>query len=193
MLHRHRTYDSNRLIKFRSHLDSVDHDYRSRECHDRIPRRKCVGHFPGSGEHASNRRNSHGYFIQFICREIYDVLLQELNVGITTPSPVPMAGIIRKLDKNFFAGRWAKATDRQRDLLSVIAMLDNCDEEFTVQDIVIQAKTIANPFSSSLVNQMLSTLTDAGLIYKNRHGKYSFAVPLLGQFILRQDIELNAP
>jgi Fe2+ or Zn2+ uptake regulation protein len=104
-----------------------------------------------------------------------------------------MAGIIRKLDKNFFAGRWAKATDRQRDLLSVIAMLDNCDEEFTVQDIVIQAKTIANPFSSSLVNQMLSTLTDAGLIYKNRHGKYSFAVPLLGQFILRQDIELNAP
>ena len=28
--------------------------------------------------------------------------------------------------------------------------------------------------------------TDAGLVYKNRHGRYSFAVPLFGQFILRQ-------
>jgi hypothetical protein len=133
------------------------------------------------------------YFIQFICREIYDVLLQELNVGVTTPAPVPMNGIIRKLDKNFFAGRWGKATNRQRELLSQIAMLDNCDEEFTVQEIVVQAKALGDPFSSSLVNQMLSTLTDAGLIYKNRHGKYSFAVPLLGQFIMRQARELNAP
>jgi hypothetical protein len=33
---------------------------------------------------------------------------------------------------------------------------------------------------------MLSSLTDAGLVYKNRHGKYAFAVPLLGQYILRE-------
>jgi hypothetical protein len=33
---------------------------------------------------------------------------------------------------------------------------------------------------------MLSTLNTAGLVYKNRHGKYSFAVPLLGQFIRRR-------
>jgi hypothetical protein len=33
---------------------------------------------------------------------------------------------------------------------------------------------------------MFNTLCAAGLIYKNRHGKYSFAVPLLGDFILRQ-------
>jgi hypothetical protein len=26
----------------------------------------------------------------------------------------------------------------------------------------------------------------SGLVYKNRHGKYSFAVPLMGPFILRQ-------
>ena len=35
---------------------------------------------------------------------------------------------------------------------------------------------------------MLSTLSDSGLVYKNRHGKYSFAVPLLGKFIQRQPI-----
>jgi DNA-binding IclR family transcriptional regulator len=33
---------------------------------------------------------------------------------------------------------------------------------------------------------MLSTLAEVGLVYKNRHGKYSLAVPLLGEFIQRQ-------
>jgi hypothetical protein len=36
---------------------------------------------------------------------------------------------------------------------------------------------------------MFATLAEAGLVYKNRHGKYSFAVPLLGQFIRRQESE----
>ena len=45
---------------------------------------------------------------------------------------------------------------------------------------------LAKPFRPSHVSQMLSALCDAGLLYKNRHGKYSFAVPLLGRFILRQ-------
>ena len=38
----------------------------------------------------------------------------------------------------------------------------------------------------SHVSQMLAALSEAGLVYKNRHGKYSFAVPLLGRFIRRQ-------
>jgi hypothetical protein len=33
---------------------------------------------------------------------------------------------------------------------------------------------------------MLSALSLSGLVYKNRHGKYVFAVPLLGAFIRRQ-------
>jgi hypothetical protein len=32
---------------------------------------------------------------------------------------------------------------------------------------------------------MLASLAEKGMIYKNRVGKYSFAVPLLGRFILR--------
>ncbi|MBF0566868.1 MAG: hypothetical protein HQK89_16710, partial [Nitrospirae bacterium] len=34
-----------------------------------------------------------------------------------------------------------------------------------------------------------TTTANAGLIYKNRHGKYSFAVPLLDMFISRQNVE----
>jgi hypothetical protein len=127
------------------------------------------------------------YFIQYVCREAYDVWIQNVAAG-QGPSPIPTAEIVRKLDSDFFAGRWARATDRQRELLAVIAALSNCESEFTVQEIVEHEtnRSSAKPFSSSHSNQMLSALADAGLIYKNRHGKYSFAVPLLGKFIRRQ-------
>ena len=52
------------------------------------------------------------------------------------------------------------------------------DDEFTVQDVVEQSrKELDKPLSASHLPQML---------VKNRHGKYSFAVPLFGQFVLRQ-------
>lgn len=125
------------------------------------------------------------YFIQFICREVYDSFMQKIDKGEN--ASVPVAEIEQKLDTDFFAGRWARATDRQRELLSVVAGLENCDGEFTVQEIVDLSKEILNkPFSNSHVNQMLATLSDQGLVFKNRHGKYSFAVPLMGTFINRQ-------
>lgn len=126
------------------------------------------------------------YFIQFICKEVFDVFAQQLK-GEEKLRGVPINEITRKLDNDFFAGRWARATDRQRELLEVIAHLPNADDEFTVQEIAQESKKrLDNPFSSSHVNQMLNTLAKMGLVYKNRYGKYSFAVPLLGRFILRQ-------
>ncbi|MGB8369468.1 MAG: ATP-binding protein [Verrucomicrobiia bacterium] len=135
-----------------------------------------------------NTSGGYPYFIQFICKEIFDIWVQQLTVDGSV-KPIPMAEITQKLDKDFFAGRWARATDRQRELLSIIATLENSDGEFTVQEIVVAAKHMAKPFGSSQVNQMLVHLSDCGLVYKNRHGKYSFAVPLLGEFILRQEAE----
>jgi hypothetical protein len=124
------------------------------------------------------------YFIQFICREVFDVLIQQ--VADDAPTGVPIESIQRKLDTDFFAGRWSNVTDRQRELLWVVANLEHPDEEFTIQELVEQTKALlAKPFSSSHTNQMLASLAQQGLIYKNRFGKYSFAVPLLGKFILR--------
>jgi len=125
------------------------------------------------------------YFIQFICREVYDAFIQKLSKG--EQAIVPTTEIIQKLDTDFFYGRWARATDRQRELLEVIAKLNNSSSEFSVQEIVESSKKLIHkPFSSSHVNQMLSSLINSGLIYKNRHGKYSFAVPMLDKYILRQ-------
>ena len=109
------------------------------------------------------------------------------NRGNGAPLVISMHEITRKLDTDFFAGRWSRATDRQRELLKIVATLDDCDGEFTTHEVVEKSKGSAKPFSASHVNQMFGSLNEAGLIYKNRHGKYSFAVPLLGQFIRRQE------
>ena len=125
------------------------------------------------------------YFIQFIGKEIYDAFIQRGKEG--GPPVAPVTDIVRKLDTDFFAGRWARTTDRQRDLLWAIAHLDGAGEEFTVRSVVAKAKTmLERPFSSSHASQMLSNLASQGLIFRNRHGRHAFAVPLLDQFIRRQ-------
>lgn len=121
------------------------------------------------------------YFIQFICRELYDAYLQTSGKGI------PVSEAVRKLDTDFFMARWARATDRQKQLLWVVANLDHCDNLFSAQEVAVKSKEILEkPFSTSSIIQMFNTLGDSQLIYKNSHGKYCFAVPLLGQFIERQ-------
>jgi hypothetical protein len=131
------------------------------------------------------------YFLQFLGREVFDVLIQRLGRAKAFSHRgrplVPLDQIVRKLDSDFFQGRWARATDRQRDVLIVVSSLDHCEDEFSVQDVVERSKAILEkPFSASQVSQMFSKLAEAGLIYKNRHGRHSFAVPLLDRFIRRQ-------
>ena len=125
------------------------------------------------------------YFIQFICREVFDIFIRQLAADRPTTG-VPVQEIQRKLDTDFFSGRWSRVSDRRRELLWVAARLEKNEEEFTIQEIVDRSgELLVKPFRSSHINQMLSKLADQGLIYKNRFGRYSFAVPLLAGFILR--------
>jgi len=126
------------------------------------------------------------YFIQFICREVYDVFIQKRSAG--EEMRVPIAEIINKLDSDFSSGRWSRATDRQRELLTVIATLESCDDEFTAVEVAqASRKVLRRGFTPSHVSQVFAALCQAGLVYKNRHGKYCYAVPLLGDFIKRQE------
>ena len=127
------------------------------------------------------------YFIQFLCKEVFDSFLQQQAVGIEEPD-VSMLEIVAKLDNDFYSARWNLITERQKDLLRIIACLPTANEEFTVQDIAALAKKTGIPsFTPSYVNQYLSKLSMQGLVYKNSHGKYSFAVPMLGDYINRQE------
>lgn len=121
------------------------------------------------------------YFVQFFCREAFDVWVVNAEVSI------PVQDIQLKLDSDFFAARWYRATERQRDLLHVIAGLDNSSDAFSVQDVVRASQDLERAFSPSHVGQMLSLLCDSGLVYRNRRGRYSLAVPLLDDFIQRQN------
>lgn len=123
------------------------------------------------------------YFIQFICKETFDHLKATPN-----ELSIPIDSIIRKLDSDFFAGRWETLTDRQRDLLYCVAKLPTSDDEFSIGDVVDMSKSADNikRFTPGDVSQMLPRLIDKGLIYKNRLGKYCFSVPLFGRFIQRK-------
>jgi hypothetical protein len=168
-------------------LDKLDAEASREAILKPIEDARCPVKFTGeSVKMIVEQSGGYPYFIQFICREVFDsfVLLQRQKAP--SPYSVPLEAITLKLDSDFFAGRWARATDRQRDLLWAIATLGKPDEEFTVQEVVGASKELEKPFTSSHVNQMLVSLCKAGLVYKNRFGKYSFAVPLFDRFILRQ-------
>ena len=159
-----------------------------------IEKEECPVHFsPASIGAIWSITRGYPYFVQYVCREAFDVWVQAIEAGQEPPA-IPIREIMRKLDSDFFAGRWARATDRQRELLGVIARLPSCDSEFTVQEVVGNPanRALEKPFSSSHVNQMLASLSEAGLIYKNRHGRYSFAVPLFGDFLRRQQVQVVA-
>lgn len=127
------------------------------------------------------------YFIQFFCREAFDLILQQIKLGVDMPH-IKIADFVKKLDIDFYSGRWSRVTDRQRELLSVIATLATANEEFTVKDVAKKSEeTSENPFKSTHINNLLVKLIEAGLIYKNRRSKYSFAVPLLADYINRQN------
>lgn len=128
------------------------------------------------------------YFIQFICREFYEQARIITEATGKSSVEIPLDSVIRKLDADFFAGRWNKVSDRQRELLLSIAALANCDDEFTISEIAEASEGIKEVklFRRNDVTQMLPRLIEAGLVYKNRHGKYSLAVPLFSSYIRRQ-------
>ena len=136
-----------------------------------------------------NYSSGYPYFIQFICKEMFDSVLQQIKVGVEIPSVV-IVEIVRKLDTDFYSGRWSRVSDRQQDLLKVIAKLPNASDEFTVREIsLLSEQLLTNPFKPAHINNLILKLIEFGLLYKNKRGKYSFAVPLLADYINRQQEE----
>lgn len=132
-------------------------------------------------------RHSSGYpyFIQFYCKEAFDSIVQQVSVGVEKPD-VRIGDFVRKLDVDFYAARWSRVTDRQRELLVVIARLPTANEEFTAKEVSEKSNELLdNPFAPAYVVNSLNKLIGQGLIFKNRRGKYAFAVPLLADYINR--------
>lgn len=128
------------------------------------------------------------YFIQYICKESFDVWL-----NAQTQKEIPVVDesqILNKLDRDFFSSRWDRATDRQRDFMIAISQVSTKDGRFTPQSIVeysnSQKSIVKKGFSSVHASQVLKSLIEKGFAYRDGHGKYLFAVPMMGDFIRRQ-------
>lgn len=129
------------------------------------------------------------YFIQFICKEVFDVLSVRARAFsvIGEFAPIPFEAILQKLDQDFFASRWQRISENQKDFLGVIAQIPNCQNGFTVAQIVrLAEKNQTKKYSSSSATQFLNRLIELGFIYKTKRGQYRFAVPMLAEFIRRQ-------
>ncbi len=71
-------------------------------------------------------------------------------------------------------------------MLQIIAQLEHHEEEFSIQQIAQASQGLGKPFSTSNINQMLARLAEQGWLFKNRHGRYTFGLPLLQEFIQQQ-------
>jgi hypothetical protein len=126
------------------------------------------------------------YFIQFICKEVFDVWIERDSSG--QAASVTVSDLVKKLDLRFYSGRWDNASDRQRDFMMVLAMIPSSGGEFTQQEIAHASEELLldKRFSVASAAMMLKTLTDLGFVFRNRRGKYSFTVPMMGDFIVRR-------
>jgi hypothetical protein len=178
-----RTY-SERMFKVMP-LDRL----RPEESRDAIlePIKRCpIKFLPAAVDLIVAESGGYPYFIQFMCKEFFDIYLQRAKANPDSVGTIFLTDIVRKLDRDFFSPRYEQLTDRQRDLMAIICSLSSADEEFTGQEIVGAAKEAHDEFSSSHVNQLLKAMIQSGFIYRNRHGKYSFAVPLWASFVKRR-------
>ncbi len=68
-----------------------------------VKKEGCPIHFaPASCKTVWNETRGYPYFIQYVCREVFDIWLQAKNAGKDLPM-IPVADITRKLDTDFSA------------------------------------------------------------------------------------------
>lgn len=118
------------------------------------------------------------YLIQFFGKELVDGLL--VNGGVLSEDNFPDPDVIERLDAGLFGARWSKTTEKQREFLRIVAMRPNHDlNDFSASEIAH-----VSDFTNGQASQMLHALTDKGLVYRSRHGRYAFTVPMSEKMIL---------
>ena len=118
------------------------------------------------------------YLIQFFGKELVDQLVKE--GGILPEDQFPSDDALARLDAGLFGARWNKTSEAQRDFLKVLATRPTEDAtDFSANDI---AKI--SLFTNSQASTMLHALAERGLVYRSRHGRYAFTVPMSESMIL---------
>jgi hypothetical protein len=135
-------------------------------------------------EKVVNLSGGYPYLIQFFGRELVEQLLE--NGGTLLAEKFPSTGALERLDAGLFSARWNRTTDKQRELLGLIASRPApSSNDFSARELELMRESDADT-SALNFNQMLLGLCDRGLLYRTRHGRYAFTVPMSEAMILRR-------
>ncbi|MFH1200585.1 MAG: AAA family ATPase [Candidatus Micrarchaeota archaeon] len=87
--------------------------------------------------------------------------------------------LLSRLDKSFFEDRFKLASDGEKKVLTAMAHAD--EEEISTKEIAQKTKA-----SYGAIIELLVRLSEKGLVYRVKKGKYSFTIPLFRNFLKRQ-------
>ncbi|MGE0629420.1 MAG: hypothetical protein AB7O43_16525 [Hyphomicrobiaceae bacterium] len=122
------------------------------------------------------------YLIQFFGKELVDKLLE--NGGTLQYDAFPAADTLERLDAGLFGARWSRTTDKQREILGLLANRGaNAAREITASEV---AELSEGETSNAQATQHLQALCERGLLYRTRYGRYAFTVPMSEAMILRR-------
>lgn len=125
------------------------------------------------------------YLIQFFGKELVDQLMA--NGGVLHPTTFPSEEALDRLDAGLFSARWNKTTDKQREILRLLANRGpGCDFDFSAQEIADLSRATASEITNVQATQLLGALNERGLVYRTRHGYYAFTVPMSEAMIRRR-------
>jgi AAA ATPase domain len=124
------------------------------------------------------------YLIQFFGREMIEQLLE--NGGTLPAEKFPSSGAFERLDAGLFSARWNRTTDKQRELLGLIASrAPNANGEFSARELE-QLRLETGDGGETNITQMLGALCERGMLFRTRHGHYAFTVPMSEAMIARR-------
>jgi len=98
------------------------------------------------------------------------------------PDQFPSPGVIERLDAGLFSARWNRTTDKQRAVLLVAAQNSNhWGDDFSAAEL---SEASMGEHTNAQMNQNLVALMEKGIIYRTRHGRYAFTVPMSERMIM---------
>jgi len=115
------------------------------------------------------------YFLQQHARSAVDRLGADIRL---TAYLQHRPAILEQLDASFYAGRYAAASDAERELLATMALFGH---ECRRRELL---KRLGH--DQNYLNQILIMLLAKGLIVRTRRGQYAFALPLFDEFLKRE-------
>jgi hypothetical protein len=125
------------------------------------------------------------YFIQFICREVFDTWIGKIRSGVA-----PSRLFERFWKSSIKISSHQDGKDRQigsNNLCKLSPPLAAARTSFPFRKSSRPSSQILKKgFTPSHAVQILQALSERGLVYKSKRGGYCFAVPLLSRFIHRQ-------